>query len=83
MTSHAAVVARGMGRPCVCGAGEIQIDAAAGELRARGRLLSAGDVITIDGATGEILAGTATMVEPELSGDFAILMGWADELPPA
>ncbi len=80
MTSHAAVVARGMGRPCVCGAGELQIDAAAGEMRARGRLLKAGEVITIDGATGEILAGTAVMVEPELSGDFAILMTWADQM---
>ncbi len=79
MTSHAAVVARGMGRPCVCGAGELQIDAAAGEMRARGRLFRAGEIITIDGAKGEILAGTVTMVEPELSGDFATLMQWADD----
>jgi pyruvate,orthophosphate dikinase len=78
MTSHAAVVARGMGRPCVSGAGELHIDLAAGEMRARGRVFRAGDVITIDGAKGEILAGAAAMVEPELSGDFAELMGWAD-----
>ncbi|HEY7853355.1 MAG TPA: pyruvate, phosphate dikinase [Caulobacteraceae bacterium] len=78
MTSHAAVVARGMGRPCVCGVGELQIDAAAGVVRARGRTFNAGEVITIDGARGEILAGAAAMVEPELSGDFATLMSWAD-----
>ncbi len=52
MTSHAAVVARGMGRPCVSGAGEMQIDAKAGELRARGRIFKAGDIITIDGSQG-------------------------------
>ena len=78
MTSHAAVVARGMGRPCVSGAGELHIDVKAGEMRARGRVFRAGDIITIDGAKGEILAGAVAMVEPELSGDFAILMGWAD-----
>ena len=74
MTSHAAVVARGMGRPCVSGAGEIHIDAKAGEFRARGRTFKAGDVITIDGSTGEVLAGAVKMIEPELSGDFATLM---------
>jgi pyruvate, orthophosphate dikinase len=78
MTSHAAVVARGMGRPCVSGAGELQIDARAGEMRARGRVFRAGDVITIDGSCGEVLAGAVAMVEPELSGDFATLMTWAD-----
>jgi pyruvate,orthophosphate dikinase len=78
MTSHAAVVARGMGRACVSGAGEIQIDEHAGEFRARGRVFRCGDVITIDGSKGEVLAGALTMVEPELSGDFARLMGWAD-----
>jgi pyruvate,orthophosphate dikinase len=78
MTSHAAVVARGMGRPCVSGAGEIHIDAKAGEFYARGKTIKAYDVITIDGSTGEVLAGAAQMVEPELSGDFAILMTWAD-----
>jgi pyruvate,orthophosphate dikinase len=78
MTSHAAVVARGMGRPCVSGAGELAIDAGAGEMRARGRTWRAGDIITIDGSKGEILAGAIPMVEPELSGDFARLMEWAD-----
>ena len=78
MTSHAAVVARGMGRPCVSGVGEMHIDIKAGEMRARGRVFRTGDVITVDGAKGEILAGAVAMVEPELSGDFATLMGWAD-----
>jgi len=78
MTSHAAVVARGMGRPCVSGAGEIRIDLKAREFRARGRSFQAGDIITIDGSTGDVLAGAVKMVEPELSGDFATLMGWAD-----
>jgi len=78
MTSHAAVVARGMGRPCVCGASELVIDAAAKEMRARGRTFKAGDVVTIDGSTGEILAGAVKMIEPEMTGDFATLMSWAD-----
>jgi pyruvate,orthophosphate dikinase len=78
MTSHAAVVARGMGRACVCGAAELSIDAAKGEMRARGRVWKAGDVITIDGSLGEVLAGSIAMIEPELSGDFKVLMGWAD-----
>ncbi|MFI4965076.1 MAG: pyruvate, phosphate dikinase [Caulobacterales bacterium] len=78
MTSHAAVVARGMGRPCVSGAGEIHIDARAGVMRTRGRTFRAGDVITIDGSTGEVLSGVVKMIEPELSGDFATLMQWAD-----
>jgi pyruvate,orthophosphate dikinase len=78
MTSHAAVVARGMGRPCVSGAGEIHINAEAGEFRARGRVFHGGEVITIDGGRGEVLLGAAPMVEPELSGDFATLMAWAD-----
>ncbi len=80
MTSHAAVVARGMGRPCVSGAGEIQISERAGEFRARGRTFRAGEVITIDGSKGEILAGAVKMVEPELSGDFGTLMTWADKV---
>jgi len=80
MTSHAAVVARGMGRPCVSGAGEIHIDMKAGEFRARGRTFKEGEVITIDGSTGEVLSGAVKMIEPELSGDFATLMGWADSV---
>jgi pyruvate,orthophosphate dikinase len=79
MTSHAAVVARGMGRPCVSGAGELQINAKAGTFSARGRTIAAGEVITIDGSKGEILAGAVKMVEPELTGDFATLMAWADK----
>jgi len=78
MTSHAAVVARGMGRPCVCGAGEIAIDAAGRTFTARGRTFRAGEVITVDGGRGEVLAGSVKMIEPELSGDFAALMVWAD-----
>ena len=78
MTSHAAVVARGMGRPCVCGASELQIDANARELKARGRSFKAGDLVTVDGSKGELLAGAMKMTRPELTGDFAILMGWAD-----
>ena len=80
MTSHAAVVARGMGRPCVSGAGEIQIDARAGVFRARGREVRAGEVITIDGGKGEVLEGAVAMIEPELTGDFQTLMGWADKV---
>ena len=78
MTSHAAVVARGMGRPCVCGASELQIDAGARELKARGRTFKAGDIVTVDGSKGEVLAGAMKMTRPELTGDFATLMGWAD-----
>jgi pyruvate,orthophosphate dikinase len=78
MTSHAAVVARGWGRPCVSGAGEIGIYPREQLFRARGREFRAGEIITIDGSKGEILAGAVKMVEPELTGDFAILMGWAD-----
>ncbi|HEX7884414.1 MAG TPA: pyruvate, phosphate dikinase [Phenylobacterium sp.] len=79
MTSHAAVVARGMGRPCVSGAGEIHIDSKAREFRARGKTIREYEIITIDGSTGEVLKGAVKMVEPELSGDFAALMLWADE----
>jgi pyruvate,orthophosphate dikinase len=78
MTSHAAVVARGMGRPCVSGAGELNIGKTS--FSARGRTFQAGDIITIDGSKGEIMLGSPAMVEPELTGDFAILMGWADSV---
>ncbi len=78
MTSHAAVVARGMGRPCVSGAGAMRIDAKAGTLQIGPRKLSKGDIITIDGSTGQVLMGRAKMREPELSGAFAMLMSWAD-----
>ncbi|OYV61810.1 MAG: pyruvate, phosphate dikinase, partial [Acidiphilium sp. 21-62-4] len=80
MTSHAAVVARGMGRPCVAGAGGIHVDYGTKTLTAGGVSVRAGDTITLDGATGEIFAGFVPMIEPALSGDFAILMGWADEI---
>ncbi len=79
MTSHAAVVARGMGRPCVSGAGEIKINAAEKTFTARGRTITQGEIITVDGATGEVLAGEAPMIKPELTGDFASLMVWADK----
>src|SRR5262245_54169916 len=78
MTSHAAVVARGMGTPCVSGAGALRIDYAAGTMSVAGRTFKAGDVITIDGSTGQVLAGRVPMIEPALSGEFATLMGWAD-----
>ena len=78
MTSHAAVVARGMGRPCVSGAGSLAIDNAAKLLRVSGRELKEGDIITIDGATGEVMAGAVPTLQPELVGDFGTLMEWAD-----
>ncbi len=78
MTSHAAVVARGMGKPCVSGAGALRVDYAAGTMSVGGRTFKAGDVITLDGSTGQVLAGRVPMSEPALSGEFATLMGWAD-----
>ncbi|MEZ5996512.1 MAG: pyruvate, phosphate dikinase [Hyphomonadaceae bacterium] len=78
MTSHAAVVARGMGRPCVSGAGDVRINAKAGEFRAAGRVIKKGETITVDGSSGEVLFGAADMVQPELTGDFGTLMAWAD-----
>jgi pyruvate,orthophosphate dikinase len=78
MTSHAAVVARGMGKPCVSGVGSIRIDYKAQTLTVGGVTLKAGDVITIDGSTGQVIQGEVKMLQPELSGDFAALMEWAD-----
>lgn len=80
MTSHAAVVARGMGRPCVCGAGNLQIDAEAGVFRVGDREIKKGEIITVDGAEGEVLFGEVEMQQPDLSGDFGLLMGWADKV---
>ena len=80
MTSHAAVVARGMGKPCVSGAGTLRVDARAGTLVAMGRTFHRGDIITIDGTTGQVLKGAVPMLQPELSGDFAAIMSWADKL---
>jgi pyruvate,orthophosphate dikinase len=80
MTSHAAVVARGMGKPCVSGAGALRIDYAAATMTAGGVTLRQGDLITVDGSTGQVLAGRVPMIEPALSGEFATLMGWADRV---
>lgn len=80
MTSHAAVVARGMGRPCVVGAGSLAIDYKAGTLKTSDHLLHAGDLLTIDGASGEIILGEVPTVEPDLSDEFRKLMVWADKV---
>ena len=78
MTSHAAVVARGMGKCCVAGCGALQIDYAAGEMRAGGHLIRAGDLITLDGSSGEVMLGSVPTIMPELGGAFSELMRWAD-----
>jgi pyruvate,orthophosphate dikinase len=78
MTSHAAVVARGMGKPCVSGAGGIRVDYAGNTMAAGGMTFKKGDIITIDGSAGQVLAGRVPMLEPELSGEFATIMTWAD-----
>ncbi len=78
MTSHAAVVARGMGKPCVSGAGTVRVDYKAGTMTSGGVTFRKGDVITLDGGTGQVMAGAVAMLKPELSGEFATLMGWAD-----
>ncbi|MBN9444938.1 pyruvate, phosphate dikinase [Bosea sp. (in: a-proteobacteria)] len=80
MTSHAAVVARGMGKPCVSGAGQIRVDYAKGTLSVGPTTLKAGDFVTIDGGNGQVLLGEIKMQKPELSGEFATLMGWADKV---
>jgi len=79
MTSHAAVVARGMGTPCVSGAGEIKVDAKNKVMLAGGREFAEGDVITLDGTTGEVMSGEVATIKPELTGDFGELMSWVDE----
>jgi len=79
MTSHAAVVARGMGRPCVCGAGDVKIAADGTHFTVSGRKVKKGEMVTIDGAAGAVYAGAVATVEPELSGDFAELMSFADK----
>ncbi len=78
MTSHAAVVARGWGRCCVAGAGEIEIDEKARKIKVAGKTFKHSDIISIDGSTGEVMAGTVETSEPKLSGDFAKVMKWAD-----
>ena len=80
MTSHAAVVARGMGRPCVSGAGTVSIDAKARMMRVAGREVREGEIITIDGTSGEVMLGEVPTVQPVLAGDFGVLMGWADKV---
>jgi pyruvate,orthophosphate dikinase len=80
MTSHAAVVARGMGKPCVSGAGAIRVDYAAQSMTAGATTLKRGDIITIDGSTGQVLAGQVRMIEPSLSGEFGTLTAWADKV---
>ena len=80
MTSHAAVVARGMGKPCVVGAQALQVDERAGRLAVNGRQLAEGDWITVDGSTGKVFAGQAALRTPELGGDFLRLMQWADRI---
>jgi pyruvate,orthophosphate dikinase len=80
MTSHAAVVARGMGKPCVSGAGSIRVDYAKQTMTVAGQTLNKGEVLTIDGSNGQVLLGQVKMLEPELSGEFATLMGWADKV---
>ncbi|MBU2341827.1 MAG: pyruvate, phosphate dikinase, partial [Alphaproteobacteria bacterium] len=79
MTSHAAVVARGMGRPCVSGASQLSISREGGTLRIGNRELKEGDVITLDGSNGQVMAGEVATIEPELAGDFGTMMEWADE----
>ncbi|WP_417693789.1 pyruvate, phosphate dikinase [Roseibium sp.] len=80
MTSHAAVVARGMGKPCVSGAGTLRIDYRQGIVTCAGKTFREGDIITIDGASGQVLSGQVAMQQPTLSGDFGILMSWADKV---
>jgi pyruvate, orthophosphate dikinase len=79
MTSHAAVIARTMGKPCVAGASSLKIDMVEGTLKAPGLVLHKGDMITIDGSTGQVLKGEVPVIKPSLSGDFATLLGWADK----
>jgi pyruvate,orthophosphate dikinase len=80
MTSHAAVVARGMGKPCVSGAGTLRVDYAARTMTAGSQTFKQGDFITVDGSTGQVLAGKVEMIEPQLSGEFSTLIGWADKV---
>lgn len=79
MTSHAAVVARGMGTCCVAGAGELHIDSKSKKIRIGDREIREGDILTLDGSTGEVMSGAVDTIKPELSGDFGVLMAWADE----
>jgi pyruvate,orthophosphate dikinase len=82
MTSHAAVVARGMGKPCVAGATELEVNEAAGTVRHGDRTIQAGDWISLDGTTGKVYLGKATLIAPELDANYHKLMGWADRIRP-
>jgi pyruvate,orthophosphate dikinase len=79
MTSHAAVVARGMGKPCVSGAGSIRVDYAKQTMTVGGKTFKKGATVTIDGSTGQVIEGSVAMLQPELSGEFATIMEWADK----
>ena len=79
MTSHAAVVARGMGRPCVSGSGDINIDYETKQFKAGNQIVKEGDIITIDGGSGKVVLGTVPTVKPEISGYFSTIMKWADQ----
>ncbi len=79
MTSHAAVVARGMGRPCVSGSGDINIDYESKQFKASDKIIKEGDIITIDGGSGKVMLGTVPTVKPEISGYFSTIMKWADQ----
>jgi pyruvate, orthophosphate dikinase len=80
MTSHAAVVARGMGKPCIAGAQALQVDERASRLAVNGRAIAEGDWITVDGSSGKVFAGQAALLAPELSGNFLRVMQWADRI---
>lgn len=80
MTSHAAVVARGMGRTCVVGAGDLHIDHHAKTMTVRGTTIKQGDIITLDGSSGEVMLGAVATIQPELTGNFGTLMSWADDV---
>ena len=80
MTSHAAVVARGMGKPCVCGCEDVEIDAAAGIMEVKGLVLSEGDLLSIDGSTGRVIQGMVPLIPPKLSDEFKYFLSWADEI---
>ena len=80
MTSHAAVVARGMGKPCVSGSGNIQIDYQNKEFKVNNRVFKEGDIITIDGSCGEVMSGEVKTMKPDISGDFSKIMSWADSI---
>ncbi len=79
MTSHAAVVARGMGKCCVAGCSAIQVDEALGAFVVNGVTVRQGDVITLNGSTGDVILGEAPLIQPKLSKDFQVLMGWVDQ----